>query len=46
MYVCVVFTFILDDRLVDVPAGVKLEEGHTAFLIRFSSVVLALIFLV
>ena len=46
MYVCVVFPFILDDRLVDVPAGVTLEEGHTAFLIRLPSVVLAFIFLV
>ena len=46
MYVCIVFPFILDDRLVDVPAGVTLEEGHTAFLIRLPSVVLALIFLV
>ena len=36
MYVCmyVVFPFILDVRLVDVPAGVTQEEGHTGFLIH------------
>ena len=27
--VCVVFPFILDVRLVDVPAGVTQEEGRT-----------------
>ena len=32
--VCVVFLFILDVRLVDVPAGVTQEEGHTGFLIH------------
>ena len=31
--------------LLDVPAGVTLEEGHTGFLIHLPSVVLALIFL-
>ena len=41
---CVVIRFILDVRLVDVPAGVTQEEGHTGFLHR-PSVVLALLFL-
>ena len=52
MCVCVVklhitfFPFILDVRLVDVPAGVTQEEGHTGFLIHLlPSAVLALIFL-
>ena len=31
--------------LLDVPAGVTQEEGHTGFLIHLSSAVLALIFL-
>ena len=31
--VCVVFPFILDAGLVDVPAGVTQEEGHTGLLI-------------
>ena len=44
--VCIVISFILDViRLVDVPAGVTQEEGHTGFLIHLPSVVLALIFL-
>ena len=43
--VCVVIPFILDVRLVDVPAGVTQEEGHTGFLIHVPSAVLALIFL-
>ena len=43
--VCVIFQFILDVRLVDVPAGVTQEEGHTGLLIHLPSVVLALIFL-
>ena len=43
--VCVVFPFILDVRVVDVPAGVTQEEGHTGFLIHLPSAVLALIFL-
>ena len=38
-------SFILDVRLVDVPAGVTQEEGHTGFLIHLPSAVLALIFL-
>ena len=42
---CVVIPFILDVRLVDVPAGVTQEEGHTGFLIHLPSAVLALIFL-
>ena len=45
MYVCVVIPFILDVRLVDVPAGVTQEEGHTGFLIHLPSAVLDLIFL-
>ena len=39
------FPFILDARLVDVPAGVTQEEGHTGFLIYLPSAGLALIFL-
>ena len=42
---CVVVLFILDVRLVDVPAGVTQEEGHTGFLIYLPSAVLALILL-
>ena len=30
--VCIVISFILDARLVDAPAGVTQEEGHTGFL--------------
>ena len=45
MCVCVVIPFILDVRLVNVPAGVTQEEGHTGFLIHLPSAVLALIFL-
>ena len=41
---CVVIPFILDVRLVDIPAGVTQEEDHTGF-IRLPSAVLALIFL-
>ena len=37
--------FYLDVRLVDVPAGVTQEKGHTGFLIHLPSAVLALIFL-
>ena len=44
MCVCVFFPFILDVRLVDVPAGVTQEKGHTGFLIHLSFVVLALNF--
>ena len=46
MYVCVrvFFPFILDVRLVDVPAGVTQEEGHAGFL-HLPFAVLALIFL-
>ena len=40
---CVSFPFILDVRLVDVPAGAIQEEGHTGFLIHHPSAVLALI---
>ena len=43
--VCVLFPFILDFRLVDVPAGVAQEEGHTGFFIHLPSAVRALIFL-
>ena len=39
--VCVFFPFVLDSRLVDVPAGVTQEEGHTGFLIHLPSAVLA-----
>ena len=39
------FPFILDVRVVGVPAGVTQEEGHTGFLIHLPSAVLALIFL-
>ena len=42
MYVCVVIPFILDVRVVDVPAGVTQEEGHTGFL-HLPSAVLALV---
>ena len=41
---CVVIPFILDVRLVDVPAVVTQEQGHTGFL-HLPSAVLALIFL-
>ena len=44
MCVCVVIPFILDVKLVDVPAGVTQEKGHTGFL-HLPSAVLALIFL-
>ena len=44
MCVCVVIPFILDVSLVDVPAGVTQEEGHTGFL-HLPSAVLALTFL-
>ena len=40
---CVSFPFVLDARLVDVPAGVTQEEGYTGFLIHLSSAVLPLI---
>ena len=43
--VCVAIPFILDVRVVDVPARVTQEEGHTGFLIHLPSAVLALIFL-
>ena len=43
--VCVFFPFILDVWLVDVPAGVTQEEGHTGFFIHLPSAVLALIFI-
>ena len=42
--VCVVITFILDVRLVDVPAWVTKEEGHTGFF-YLPPAALALIFL-
>ena len=44
MCVWLFFPFILDVRLVDVPAGVTQEEGHTGFLIHLPSAVLAFIF--
>ena len=43
--VCVAIPFLLDVRLVDVPAGVTQEKGHTGFLIRLPSAVLSLIFI-
>ena len=42
--VCVVIPFILDVRLVDVPAVVT-QEGHTGLLIHLPSAVLALIYI-
>ena len=42
---CFVISFILDVRLVDVPAGITQEEGHTGFIIHIPSVILACIFL-
>ena len=50
MYLCVgvrlrvAIAFILDVRLVDIPAGVTQEKGHTGF-IHLPSAVLALIFI-
>ena len=41
--VCVVISFILNVRFVNVPAGVAQEEGHTGFL-HLPSAVLALTF--
>ena len=41
----VVVPFILDVRLLDVPAGVTQEEGHTGFLIHLLPAVRALVFL-
>ena len=43
--VCDVFPFIPDVRLVDLPAGVTQEEGHTELLIHLPYAVLALVFL-
>ena len=40
--VCIVIPFNLDVRLVDAPASVTQEEGHTGFLIHLPSAVLAL----
>ena len=45
VFVCVAIPFILDVRLVDAPAGVTQEEGHTGFLIHLPSSVLPLIFI-
>ena len=44
LWVCVIISFILDVRFVDVPAGVTPEEGHTGFL-HLPYAVFALIFL-
>ena len=41
----VVIPFILDVRLVDAPAGVTQEEGHTGFLIRLPPPMLPLTFI-
>ena len=43
LFYCVVIQFMLDVRLVDVPAGVTQEEGHIESL-HLPSAVLALIF--
>ena len=43
--VCVVIPFILDVSLVDAPAEVIQEEGHTEFLHFLLSAVLALTFI-
>ena len=43
---CVFFPFILDVRLVDVPAGFTQEEDHKGFFIHLLSAVLAFNFLV
>ena len=43
--VCVVIPFILDVRLVDIPAGVTREKGHLEFFVHLPSAVLASIFL-
>ena len=43
--VCVVIKFILDVRLVDVPAGATQEEGRTGWFFHLPSAVLASIFL-
>ena len=43
--VCVFFPFVLGVRVVDEPAGVAQEEGHTGFIIHLPYAVLALIFL-
>ena len=45
MCVCVAIPFILDVRLVDAPAGVTQEEGHTGFRIHLPSAVFALLFI-
>ena len=42
--VCLIIPFIVDVRVVDVPAGVTQEEGHTGFL-HLPSAVFALTFL-
>ena len=44
VFVCVVIPFILDVRLVDAPAEVTQEKGHTGFL-YLPSAVLTLIFI-
>ena len=43
--VCVVISFILDVRFVDVTAGVPQGEGHTGFFIHLPSAVLAFLFI-
>ena len=39
------YDLLLNARLVDAPAGVTQKEGHTEFLIRLPSAVLAFIFI-
>ena len=43
--VCTVIPFIMDVNIVDAPAGVTQEEGHTGFLIHLPSAVHALNFI-
>ena len=42
---CVAIPFILGVRLVDAPAGVTQEEGHTGFLHLSSAVLASLVYL-
>ena len=45
LVLCIIVPFILDVKLLDVPAGNTQEEGHTIFL-HLPSAMLALIFIV
>ena len=44
IYMCVCFFCVFFPSILDVPAGVTQEEGHTGFLIHLPSAVRALIF--